>query len=66
MMIKYLSSSDAARLLGVTPATVRLMVRRGELSVAAKSESGIRFFRRKDVERLAENRAKRKGVSGAP
>jgi excisionase family DNA binding protein len=59
MMETLLSVADASRILGVTPQTVRLMVRRGVLVVAAQTEGGIRLFRRADVERLAADRASR-------
>ncbi len=55
-MDKLLSVADASRILGVTPQTVRLMVRRGTLTVAAQTEGGIRLFNRPDVERLAADR----------
>jgi excisionase family DNA binding protein len=48
----YLSVADASRLLDVTPQTVRLMVRRGVLAVAAQTVGGIKLFRREEVERL--------------
>jgi DNA-binding transcriptional MerR regulator len=51
-----LAAADAARVLGVTPATVRLMVKRGDLRPAFSSESGIRLFRRAAVERLRDAR----------
>ena len=53
----FLSAADAGRLLQRTPSAVRQMQRRGELKVAAKTEGGIRLFRRSDVERLAKKRA---------
>ncbi len=59
-MEKLLSVADASRILGVTPQTVRLMVRRGALQVAAQTEGGIRLFSRSDVERLAAERAQAK------
>jgi DNA-binding transcriptional MerR regulator len=59
-MIRYLSSADASRLLGVTPATVRLMVKREELRVSAVTEGGIQLFERADVEKLASQRAVRR------
>lgn len=55
-MEKYLSAHDASRILGVTGNAVLLMAKRGELPIAAETESGIRLFRRKDVEQLAERR----------
>lgn len=55
---RFLSSSEAARVLGVTPATVRLMVRRGDLEPAAMTEGGMHLFRRPVVERFALQRDK--------
>ncbi len=55
----FLSVADAARLLSVTPQTVRLMVRRGTLNTVAQTEGGIRLFRREDVEQLATAREAR-------
>jgi excisionase family DNA binding protein len=55
----YLSVADAAKLLGVTPATVRLMIRSGKLAITAKTVGGIQLFRREEVERLARVRAER-------
>ena len=52
VMEMYLSVADASRLLDVTPQTVRLMVRRGVLTVAARTVGGIKLFRREEVERL--------------
>ena len=54
-----LSVADAARILGVTPQTVRLMIRTGKLAVTAKTVGGIQLFRREEVERLAMVRAQR-------
>jgi excisionase family DNA binding protein len=58
-MLSYLSSADASHVLGVTTATVRLMVRRGKLIPAAKTEGGIQLFHRHEVERLAAERKAR-------
>ena len=57
---RFLSSADASRVLGVTPATIRLMVRRGDLPVAAMTEGGIHLFSRDDVDALARRRANRR------
>ncbi|MBA3274577.1 MAG: helix-turn-helix domain-containing protein [Chloroflexia bacterium] len=59
MVERLLSPSDAARILGVVPATVRAMAISGRLPPATMTESGIRLFRREDVERLAAERAER-------
>jgi excisionase family DNA binding protein len=52
---QFLSTSGAARILGVTPDTVRYLERRGRLP-ALHLESGQRVFRRSDVEELARRR----------
>jgi hypothetical protein len=54
-----LSSADAARILDVTPASVRLMQKRGELTVAEITTGGIHLYRQSEVSRLATERAKR-------
>lgn len=59
-MEHFLSASDAARILGVTAATVRLMQRRGQLPLAARTQGGIHLFRRADVEQLALRREQRR------
>jgi excisionase family DNA binding protein len=56
-MDDFLSPADAARLLGVVPATVRQMERDGRLP-AQRTAGGMRLFRREDVERLAQERAR--------
>ena len=60
----FLSPADAARLLDVTPAAVRQMIRRGALPVAARTRGGIHLLDRAEVEVLAKRRA-RKGVAHA-
>ena len=57
MKDKFLTSADASKVLGITPAAVRLIVIQGRLRVSAETEGGIRLFRRSDVERLAKRRA---------
>jgi len=59
MDIIFLTAGDASRVLGVTTATIRLMVQRGTLPVAAVTVRGTRLFRRADVEQLARTRAER-------
>ncbi|MDP9357434.1 MAG: helix-turn-helix domain-containing protein [Chloroflexota bacterium] len=65
-MQQLLSAADAARLLGVVPATVRQMERSGRLP-AERTAGGMRLFRRADVERLAAEREGRRApmTSGA-
>jgi excisionase family DNA binding protein len=55
----YLSVADAARILGVTPQTVRLMIRTGKLAVTARTVGGIQLFQQEEVERLARERQRR-------
>jgi DNA-binding transcriptional MerR regulator len=55
----YYSAADAARILGVTPATVRQMRRRGDLPAAAKTIGGVHLFDPVTVDRLAAVRAER-------
>lgn len=61
-MDMYLSVADASRILGVTPQAVRLMIRRGTLLVAARTEGGIQLFRREEVTRLAAMREQRRSI----
>lgn len=56
-MDSLLTPADAARILGVVPATVRTMAISGKLPPTVTTESGIRLFRRSDVERFAAERA---------
>lgn len=55
-MKQFLTAGDAAQILSVTPAAVRAMADRGDLEVAATTESGIRLFERATVEHLAAER----------
>ena len=65
-MERYLSANDAACILDVTAQSVHVMARRGELRVAGTTESGIRLFRREDVESLAQQRAARQEETPTP
>jgi len=60
-----LTASDAARILGVTPAAVRLMHLRGDLELAARTASGMRLFHDDEVQRLATKRRDRVGPNVA-
>jgi excisionase family DNA binding protein len=62
MMETFLTPADAARVLGLTAASVRRMAREGQLKAAATTESGIRLFRRRDVISLVRRRARAQGV----
>lgn len=57
-MVQLLSAADAARMLGVVPATVRQMERDGRLP-ALRTVGGMRLFQREDVDRLVAERARR-------
>jgi len=56
-MQRFLTPSEAGRLLGLTAASVRRLEREGTLPAAARTEGGIRLFRRPDVTALARRRA---------
>lgn len=64
-MTTLLGPADAARILRVTPATIRQMEARGVLALAARTEGGMRLFLRKDVEALARTRSQRRSKSSA-
>jgi Helix-turn-helix domain len=51
-----LESADASRILGLTPATVRQLARRGTLPVASVTPRGVRLFTREAIEKLARER----------
>lgn len=53
--MKYMLTSEAARLIGVTPAGVRAMERRGDLP-AERTGQGVRLFERAVVQRVARAR----------
>ncbi len=54
--LDLLETSDVARLLHLTPAAIRAMVRRGRLPVAVRTPRGARLFRRADVLAVAARR----------
>lgn len=53
------TTSEAARRVGVSEGTIRKLEREGKLP-ATKSERGTRFFSREDLDRLAEQRGKKR------
>jgi excisionase family DNA binding protein len=61
--MKKLETADAARILNVTPATVRDLEKKGYLA-AERTASGTRLFEKSDVDRLARERAQRKTNNG--
>jgi DNA-binding transcriptional MerR regulator len=54
-----LESADAGRILGLTPAAVRQLARRGTLPVAGVTPRGVRLFTREAIEQLARERGDR-------
>ena len=62
---QLLSPADAAKILGVTPAAVIAMTRRGSLPFL-QTVGGRRLFARSDVERLAGERQATRKVGARP
>lgn len=58
-MPDYMTTGEVAHRLGVSADTVRWLDRIGRL-VAARTQTGVRLFDRRDVEALARERANRK------
>jgi DNA-binding transcriptional MerR regulator len=54
----FLTTADAARLIDRTPATVRRAAALGLLRVAATTRSGVRLYRRADIDRYLAERAR--------
>ena len=50
-----LTTAEAAKILELTPASVRALERAGKLK-ALRTPSGVRIFRLEDVQRLKEKR----------
>jgi hypothetical protein len=60
----YFTTAEAARRWGVTPPRARQIGDAGLVRVM-RLENGLRLFDAADVERLAEERARRRGTSAA-
>jgi DNA-binding transcriptional MerR regulator len=58
-----MTAGDAARILGLSADMVRVLARNGRLVAAVRSVSGVRMFRRADIEELAEMRRQKATVS---
>jgi DNA-binding transcriptional MerR regulator len=58
-----MTASDAGRILGVSVDMVRVLARNGDLPFMS-TISGVRLFRRADVETLARHRERSKSRSG--
>ena len=52
---QFMSSHDARRIAGVSPATVRLWANPGKLA-AIRTSGGMRLFRRSEVEAVVQKR----------
>ena len=63
---ELLTTSDFARIADVVPDTIRLWQRLGRVSEAFRTPSGVRLYRREDVERIVHAReAARSGDEAA-
>ena len=60
-MVVFYETGDVAKSLGVVPVTVRRLVDRGQLRVAAVTPRGVRLFRPGDVEVLSARRRELRG-----
>ena len=47
---EYVKTADAARIVGVSPNTLRLWAETGKLPVRRNPANGYRLFRKKDLE----------------
>ncbi len=56
---ELLTTAEAARMLGLTPATVRYLETMGHLA-ARRTATGVRLFTRQDVEALRQLRRQRR------
>jgi excisionase family DNA binding protein len=64
MRDRWLTVSDVAKILGVTPDAIRGLDRRGWLR-ANRTLGGVRLFRSSDVERLRQRREKKRAAGRA-
>lgn len=51
---KYLTTREAARILGFTPETLRRWDAEGHFKPSRRSPNGVRYYRLADVEAFAE------------
>ena len=54
---ELLTPADVAHQLNVTPAAVRLWARLGRINVALQTSTGMRFYTKAEVARIATARA---------
>ena len=55
-MSEFMLAAEVARLVGLTPAAVRAAAKSGRLAVAETTDSGVRLFRKDDVEAYLKDR----------
>lgn len=53
---EFLTKAQVARLVGLSPASIRLAAEAGKLAVAARTVAGARLFRLADVEAYLRSR----------
>lgn len=58
-MSDWLTVADVGRAVGLTPDTVRWLANTGRLRVGARTQGGLRLFRREAVEEYLEVRRRR-------
>ncbi len=58
-MSEFLTTNDVAKVLGKAPATVLYYEKRGMLT-SLRTQSGVRLFRRENVERFAAEQERRR------
>ena len=63
--VRPLLTSEAARILGVAPQTLRLWEKLGHVK-ALKTAAGVRLFDPRDIERLARQRELRAAAGSTP
>lgn len=64
MQQRLLLTSDVARRLGVTPAAIRALERRGRIHAAVTTEKGMRLYAIAEVERVIAERTARRDAKG--
>jgi DNA-binding transcriptional MerR regulator len=64
--LELLTTASFAKITDVVPDTVRLWERRGKITPACKTPSGINLYRRADAERIADERRARRAAAAPP
>ena len=64
ILSEFCATSEAATIIGCTPANIRALERAGKLQ-AEKTAKGMRLFKRSEVEAYAKERAESKGRRAA-